>query len=80
MAHLASALTARLVARKRTEVERAVDAEHRLGVGGLRVEGDSGGRGGRRDLMELGQLELARQLEARNGGDKSGEGELLHNC
>ena len=82
MAHLASALTARLVTREGAEVECAVDAQNGLGVRRLRVDGDRQGRGRRSDLGEL-LLQLrsrAGQLEALCSGRERKDKELLHGC
>merc|ERR1719247_1197540 len=74
---LARALTTRLIARKRPEVERAVDAKHRLGMHHLRVGRDSRGGERRRNLRRLWQLDLLRQLEGRGtSGADSEHGEL----
>ena len=64
IAHLARALTARLVTSKRAEVKSTVHADDRLGVRSLRVEGDGGSGGGSGSLLhlrrQLGQLEGGR--------------------
>jgi len=76
---LAGTLTTRLVASKRTEVEGAVDAKHRLGVSSLRVDGDGQGRRGRGKLgQRLLQLGRGGQLEALGGHDEREEREALH--
>ena len=108
-AHLAGALTTGLVAGERAEVERAVNAKHRLQriegvrrqhamhsagngrrlrsgtlkkasylrVRHLRVHVDGSGGEHGSDLVELGQLELGRDLE-RRGGRKAESQELGH--
>ena len=74
--HLASALTARLVTRKRTKVKSTVHAEHRLSVSRLGVERDSSSEGGRGELLRvdldgLGQLEGRGLAQREHKGDES---------